>query len=70
MRHDGRRMFLTAVLVYAAFWNPRPDASMAWNVLGAGRRGRLLATAAGLRLMVNQAGRLPLAADERLPCAS
>jgi hypothetical protein len=29
-------MFLTAVLVYAAFWNPRLDASMAWNFLDAG----------------------------------
>src|SRR5437879_320352 len=36
MTHAGRRMFLMAVLVYAAFWNPRLDASMAWNFLDAG----------------------------------
>lgn len=33
LRTDAARIFLTAVLIYAAFWNPWLQSSMAWNLL-------------------------------------
>ncbi len=33
LRSDAARIFLTAQLIYAAFWNPWLQSSMAWNLL-------------------------------------